>query len=76
MVPSKLLDEKTSSLNEEFCKNVGSCTKRLLTIRMSFKRLFLKELSNALLCGAIAHLVPELCASLSKNVEIGQIVYH
>ena len=33
----------------------------------------LKELSNALYCGAVALLVPELCADLYKNVEIGQI---
>ena len=33
----------------------------------------LKELSNALSRGAVALLVPELCASLSNNVEIGQI---
>ena len=33
----------------------------------------LKELSNALLRSTVALLVPELCASLSKNVEIGQI---
>ena len=32
----------------------------------------LKELLNALLRSTVAHLVPELCASLSKNVEIGQ----
>ena len=33
----------------------------------------LKELSNALLRSAVALLVSELCASLSKNVKIGQI---
>ena len=33
----------------------------------------LKELSNALSRSTVALLVPELCASLSKNVEIGQI---
>ena len=33
----------------------------------------LKELSNALLRSTVSLLVPELCASLSKNVEIGQI---
>ena len=33
----------------------------------------LKELSNAFLRITVALLVPELCASLSKNVEIGQI---
>ena len=32
-----------------------------------------KELSNALLRSTVAVLVPELCVSLSKNVEIGQI---
>ena len=33
----------------------------------------LKELSNALLRNTVALLVAELCASLSKNVEIGHI---
>ena len=33
----------------------------------------LKELSNAFLRGAVALQVSELCASLSKNVEIDQI---
>ena len=33
----------------------------------------LKELSNALLRSTVALLIPELCASLLKNVEIGQI---
>ena len=33
----------------------------------------LKGLSNALLRSTVALLVPELYASLSKNVEIGQI---
>ena len=33
----------------------------------------LKELSNELLRSTVSLLVPELCASLSKNVEIGQI---
>ena len=33
----------------------------------------LKELSNALLRSTVALLVPELCASLSKNVEIDRI---
>ena len=33
----------------------------------------LKELSNAVLCSTVALLVNELCASLSKNVEIGKI---
>ena len=33
----------------------------------------LTELSNALLRGAVALLVTELCASLSKNVKIDKI---
>ena len=33
----------------------------------------LKKLSNALLRITVALLVPKLCASLSKNVELGQI---
>ena len=33
----------------------------------------LKDLSNAPLCSIVALLVPELCASLSNYVEIGQI---
>ena len=32
-----------------------------------------KELSNALLRGTVPLLVPELCASVSTNVEIGEI---
>ena len=32
-----------------------------------------KDLSNALLRSTVVFLVPELCASLSKNVEIGHI---
>ena len=35
--------------------------------------ILLQELSNALLCSTVALLVPVLCASLPKNVEIVQI---
>ena len=45
----------------------------LVQICGHFNQRALKELSNALLRSTVAFLVPELCASLSKNVEIGQI---
>ena len=75
LLNQKLLQNKFNRkklLLLEFLLSAGQTVDLRSKLRQVRKRT-LKGLSNELSRSTVALLIPELCASLSKNVEIGQI---
>ena len=76
LLSQKLLQKKTFIAKNGYFWSFCSLEAKPLILDQIWEHISertLKELSNALLRSTVALLVPELCASLSKNVETGQI---